>query len=513
MEYHQVKTRAIIVLDVGKTNKKVLVFDRHLRILEKESKDIGELTDQAGLKLEQPQAVFEWFLDRLKFFSGCYSISAISITTHGAMGVCVDSNGDITCPPLAYTNEPDHQFCDAFFNEFGDRMELQLQTATAEIGEMINFAKILYYLRKNFPDRMEKTKHILFYPQYFGFRLTGNVAAESTMLGCHTYLYDHKNNTYSDVAKKLGLIEKLPEKICAPWDILGTVTGRIAEQCGLSADCIVTVGVHDSNASLLPFLITEKDNFVLNSTGTWCVAMKPAKSISFKPQEFGRNVFYNQDVFGRPVKTSVFMGGLEYETYTKLFTAIHKRSEQQVFVYELYNSLFEKCREFILPSVVQGVGLFPLSRPALIGGDKRVSLERFRSMQDKPSFADNYELSTAVLNSSLAIQTSCALEAAGYQDGGQIFVEGGFRQNESYLMLLTAFYPQSKVYKTNINEATALGAAILALAALQGRSPDELDVDIEIEKQLVKKVEGLDVDNYKRHFLDLIQNINEQGRL
>lgn len=513
MEYQQVKTPAIIVLDVGKTNKKVLVFDRHLKILEKESVDIGEVTDRTGLKLEQPQAVFDWFLERLKYLSSRYHISAISITTHGAMGVCFDSNGRITCPPLAYTNEPGRQFSDDFFNEFGDRQELQLQTATAEIGEMINFAKVLYYLKKNFPERLEKTKHILLYPQYFGFLLTGNIAAEPTMLGCHTYLYDHKNNTYSDVAKNLGVIEKLPEHISNPWDVLGTVTGQITKKCGLDESCIVTVGVHDSNASLLPFLITNNDNFVLNSTGTWCVAMKPTEDISFEPQEFGRNVFYNQDVFGRPVKTSVFMGGLEYETYTKLFTAIHKRSEPQAFDYELYNSLFGRCREFILPSVVQGAGLFPLSKPALIDGDNRISLEQFRSMSGKPSFADNYEFSLAVLNSSLAVQTFCALEAAGYRDGGQIFVEGGFRKNEPYLQLLTVFYPQSNVCKTNINEATAVGAAILALAALRSKRPNELNIDIKIEKQPIKKVEGIDVDNYKRRFLDLIQDNNEQGWL
>lgn len=510
MEHYQVKTSAIVILDIGKTNKKVLVFDRHLRLLEKDSKNFGEVTGRAGLKLEQPQAVFDWFLNRLKFFSGRYSISAISVTTHGAMGVCVDSNGDITCPPIAYTNKPGRQFCDAFFNELGDRLDLQSQTATAEIGEMINFAKILYYLKKNFPDEMEKTRHILLYPQYFGFRITGNVAAEHTMLGCHTYLYDHKKNTYSDVARKLGLVEKLPEKICFSWDRLGVVNPQIARQCGLANDCIVTVGVHDSNASLLPFLLTENDNFVLNSTGTWCVAMKPAKSISFKPQELGRNVFYNQDVFGRPVKTSIFMGGLEYETYTKLFTAIHKRSDLPAFDYELYHLLFDRCNAFILPSVVQGAGLFPLSRPTLVDGGSRISLEQFRSKQKKPSFAENYDLSIAALISSLAVQTSCALDAAGYQDGGQIFVEGGFRQNQPYLKLLTAFYPQSKVYKTNINEATALGAAILALAALQSRQPHKLDIDIEIEKQLVDRVQGLDVGNYKKHFSGFIQNINER---
>ena len=73
---------------------------------------------------------------------------AISVTAHGAMGVCVDGSGNITCPPLAYTNQPGKAFCDSFFKEFGDRKTLQVQTATTEIGDMINFAKIVYYWRQ-----------------------------------------------------------------------------------------------------------------------------------------------------------------------------------------------------------------------------------------------------------------------------------------------------------------------------------------------------------------------------
>lgn len=499
------KQDVIAVLDIGKTNKKVLIYDDKLKILDKQTKAFGEVDDGSGMKLEQPEAAFEWFISILKDFSSKYNVRAISVTTHGAMGVCVDGDGNITCPPYAYTNEPGKEFCDSFFAEYGDRATLQKQTATAEIGEMINFAKIIYYWKKNCPGLLDKTEHILLYPQYFGYKLTSNAAADTTMLGCHTYLYDHAGNTYSKVAEKLGVVGKLPERICKSSESLGTVTSKIADKAGLGEDCIVTAGIHDSNASLLPFLISETEDFILNSTGTWCVAMKPADKVVFEENEIGKTIFYNQDVFGKPVKTSIFMGGLEYETYTKLFEDIHKRNDLPGLDINVYGRVLNECKDFILPSVVKGAGAFPDAKPALVEGDKRIPLDDFKEGKDKPAFIDDYEYAIAVLICSLAVQTSAALNFAGYKDGGNIFVEGGFRFNEPYLKLLTAFYPNSSLYKTNIAEATALGSAIIALAALENKDPHQLDIDLGIEKLPVEKISGLKVDKYREKFFEAIE--------
>ena len=46
---------AIAVLDIGKTNKKVLIYDKQLKILDKNTKAFGEVAGDNGLKLEHPK--------------------------------------------------------------------------------------------------------------------------------------------------------------------------------------------------------------------------------------------------------------------------------------------------------------------------------------------------------------------------------------------------------------------------------------------------------------------------
>lgn len=194
------------------------------------------------------------------------------------------------------------------------------------------------------------------------------------------------------------------------------------------------------------------------------------------------------------------MAGQEYETYTELFTKIHIRKDLPPLKRNLYQSLYNSCRTFVLPSVVKGAGLFPNSQPRLVHGDHRISLEELESSSQSIKGLPDYELSMTALVSSLVIQTSRALDFSGYQDGGDIFVEGGFKENQPYLELLAACYPKSHVYKTSIDEATATGAAILGLAAVEGKRPDELKIDFSIDKQLIERPGDLFLESYKSEF-------------
>lgn len=237
---------AIAVLDIGKTNKKLVIYDDQLKHLDSIFSSFPTIKYNC-LDVEDIDGINFWFMESLKIMGKKYPIRVISVTTHGATGVCIDKQGSPSVPVVAYTNEVDETFHDEFYSIAGTREELQIKTATAEVKPLINYAKLLYFLKKNFPEDFEKTEKILLYPQYFSYKLTGISSADFTYAGCHSYLWNFKEWRWSDVAENLGILSKLPENINKPGDILGKISKDVVDLTDLNPDTIVTTGIHDSN--------------------------------------------------------------------------------------------------------------------------------------------------------------------------------------------------------------------------------------------------------------------------
>ena len=234
------QSSVIAVIDIGKTNKKVLLFSRDLELLDSAYRSFDEY-ERDGIRYEDVENAFDWIVGQLRTFADSYNIAAISVSTHGATAMCLDKDGKLAVPPVAYTTEASENFRHEFFERFGSPEDLQHQTATAEVGSLINLGKLIYFQQKIWPEQFADVDQILYYPQYFGFRLTGRAGAEPTYTGCHTYLYDVRNHQPSSVAKGLGVDDKIPFDIAKSWEILGTLKPDIAEQTGISPDCVVTI--------------------------------------------------------------------------------------------------------------------------------------------------------------------------------------------------------------------------------------------------------------------------------
>ncbi|MGK7394174.1 MAG: FGGY-family carbohydrate kinase [Candidatus Cyclobacteriaceae bacterium M3_2C_046] len=487
------------ILDVGKTNKKILIYDEDLKIVDSSFKVFPEITENEILS-DDIEAIGKWFIQELKHFAQSYSIKVISVTTHGATFVCLDKQGNLAVPEVSYTHDPGPGFDQKFYQQFGDSISMQQSTATPDFSALINIAKGIYFVREKYPEQFKQVDKILNYPQYFGYLLTGKAGAEPTYIGCHTYLWDFHRKNWSAVAQKLGVYHLLPQKISHPWDVLGKVKPEIAGETGLSEETLVTLGIHDSNASLMPYIISGQGNFVLNSTGTWCVVMRQAEQVHFNQEDLGKIVFYNLSAFNQPVKTAIFLGGLEFDTYSKILREINQREDFPAYDQDVYQQVVKNQREFILPSITRGTGQFPESAPRVIEGDNVYDFETIEQKKDFPDFFKDYEYAMAVLNISLALQTQVALQRVGVRDGMNIFTEGGFRKNIAYNAVLTSLYPASEVATTNLNEATAFGAALLAKAALTGQSPNQLKEFFEIEKELTQPVTLKGLAEYSQKF-------------
>ena len=494
---------AIAVLDIGKTNKKLVIYDNDIRQIDSIYSSFPTIKYE-NLDIEDIEGIDAWFIEGLKTMGEKYPIKVISITTHGATGVCIDKKGNPSVPVVAYTNEVDDNFHDEFYNLAGSREELQVKTATAEVKPLINYAKLIYFLKKRFPEDFKKTEKILFYPQYFSCKLTGKTAADFTYAGCHTYLWDYNEWRWSDVADKLGILSKLPENVNKPGDILGKISDKITEKTGLDPKTIVTTGIHDSNSSLLPYLIRGEENFILNSTGTWCVVMHPTRELSFTKDDLGKMVFYNISANEELVKTAIFMGGLEFETYIKILQKMHEREDYLGEEMDLIREIVNQNEHFILPGVVKGAGQFPDSDPRIIDKGLEFSLKEVMEEGVIPPFFRDYKKAYLIIVLSLAMQTKVAIDRINAPAGSPIYIEGGFRHNKNYVRLLASIFPESPVYLTNINEATSYGAALLGKAAYEGKETSDLKEIVDIEFNRIKPAKIDNLYDYESEFIKQI---------
>ncbi len=287
---------------------------------------------------------------------------------------------------------------------------------------------------------------------------------------------------YSSVTDALGIRKLLPENYRNTYETLGTLTPETSERTGLPQSTIVTMGIHDSNASLLPYLAKDDHrDFVLNSTGTWCVSMHPQDNLDYNPDDIGKIVFFNQSALRRPVKTSIFLGGMEFDTYITLYKELNGTDEFPAYDPDAFRQILAENDTYLLPEIVPGSGQFNTSKPGILEKGVFYPIEEIRSGKNIPSvFCDGGKF-LAVLDTSLVIQTVTALKRAGMKKGTKIFTEGGFRKNKGYNTLLASVLPENSVHLTNMKEATAFGAAMTAVMAYTGKTHTDLAGTINIE--------------------------------
>ncbi len=498
----------IAVLDIGKTNKKIAVYNRSLTLVELKSAKFPAV-DFEDVRVEQVIELEKWFLSTIRELGKKYDIQAISITTHGAAAVCIGKDGLPAVPVLDYTNEVDEDVHREFYRAVGSPAELQKETCTAEIRPLINVAKLLFYTRRRFPEHFSRVEHVLLYPQYFAYRLTGQIAADYTYVGCHTYLWNFAEEKWSNAAKELDLESLLPGSVDYPTKIVGTLSREVVEKTGLAPETPVLLGVHDSNSSLLPYLYMDDGDFLLNSTGTWCVAMHPEERAVMKDDDIGKTVFYNLSVNNTPVKTAIFMGGLEFETWFTVLQQLHGRDDKPTISEQGIQTVIDAAEDFILPGVVQGAGQYPNSVAQVVSKGTRHTLESIQAGEHVPELFQDYEKAFTVLLLSLVLHTKVAFERAGLKKGTPIYTEGGFRQNKWYNKLLTVLFPENPVHTTGIEEATSYGAAWLGWAAVENKELKSMSEYTDFQKKLIKPVRIDGIEKYAEKFFSLLEDYSK----
>ncbi len=490
------KTCAVAVLDVGKTNKKIRLYDRQFQPLAEERTSL-DTRMQDGLEVEPTEELLAWFRQAMARLGSEYDIRAISVCAHGATVAMLDEAGKLAYPVISYTSEKGAEIEQEFYDVFGKAEALHYDTCTPNVG-FTNGAKALYYVSKRMPEVWDKVATVLFYNSYLGYELTGNYSMEPTYLGNHNYLWNFFDGTWSQVGIRMGAHTRFPDKMGSPWDSLGTVKPELAKACNLPEDCQVTLGIHDSNANFLPYLAKGYEHFILNSTGTWCVLMSKSPTPLLTEAEVKSNVFHNLDAFNRPLKTVIFPGGMEYEKFGAL-TSVKDESS----VDDVKNVIAQK-RVFIVPGVMPAASAFPgVEAKVSVDGEVRLykDLEEAGDAPYSPLGQEYY----AALNVSLALATRQLLERCGGEKGATVFIEGGFARNKRYCELLAALCPDYTIALTNQAEGTAFGAALTAWMLADGIELAAIGREFEIETTPIMPPDFGDLEGYWAAFKEYAQ--------
>jgi sugar (pentulose or hexulose) kinase len=140
----------IAVLDIGKTNKKFVLFNEDLEPVEIRKTNIETYRSPDGFDLEDVETIEQWMLEELKRAAQQYPVRMISISTHGASVVCVGKTESRLFLPCLYERGSGER-SSGVFRLFGPREQLQKETATAEVRPLINVGKLLFFVSQSIP--------------------------------------------------------------------------------------------------------------------------------------------------------------------------------------------------------------------------------------------------------------------------------------------------------------------------------------------------------------------------
>jgi sugar (pentulose or hexulose) kinase len=408
----------LAVLDVGKTNAKLIAFSRDGKILE-QLRHPQQVVTENGLRVLDVDGIFGWLEAALADLRRRHNLSGLIVSTHACACALLGEDKTLAVPILDY----EHEIPAEANAEFARIAPPYAETYSPDLPGGLNAGRAIFFQEWADPTLANRTRHILTYPQYWGWRLSGALASEVSFLGCHTHLWNPLAGRFSSLAVKRGWAEKFP-----PFVPAGALVG---ERDGLG----VHNGVHDSNAAFFYYKSLGFSRFTLISSGTWVIIFNP--DCPLDRLDPARDMLANVTVDGAPVATIRFMGGREYDV-------ISGQARQEVSEDMLRRAIARG--QMALPSFAAG-GPFPLRAGRFVGPAPESAAER---------------AAIATLYVAMMMATSLDLVSSS----GDIILDGGLALNVALCAALAALRPGQSLYRNTNAEGTAMGAAALAFRAL-----------------------------------------------
>ncbi len=418
---------ATIVLDIGKTNVKLSLIDASGRQLAEQRRP-NEVLRNGPYPHHDTEGIWTWMLDTMQRFAAIAPAGSIVPVTHGATAALVDDDG-LVLPVLDYEFEPPATQRAQYLAQ----RPAYESTFSPLLPAGLNLGRQLAWLADAFPAEFGRARHLLMYPQYWAWRLSGVAAGEVTSLGCHTDLWQPARQQYSQLVEKMGWHELLPP-LQPAWARLGPLRPELLERTGLPPHCQVVCGIHDSNASLLRHLDAASSSLppAVLSSGTWVIAAVPGGALDGLRED--ADMLANSSALGQPVPCMRFMGGREFGVLAGAAPVPCSVADLQQIIDQ---------GSYALPAFADAGGPFAGRTGSVIGPVLPTDAER-----------------TALATLYCVLMSDYCLTALGA--AGDIVVEGSFTNNPHFAPLLAALRRGQQVTVTDDASGTTCGGWMLA---------------------------------------------------
>lgn len=353
----------------------------------------------------------------------------IAIDTWGVDYVLLDENKKEILPAVAYRDSRTEKTQKEVAlilpqNELYQKTGIQKQN--------FNTVYQLYCDKKS--GKIDRAAHFLMMPEYFSFKLTGEIRNEYTnasttnMVNAETKTWDH------EILDKLGIPAEIFSELSLPGTVVGGFSAKVQEEVGFNAT-VVLCPSHDTASAVAACPIDDESIYI--SSGTWSL-IGTENTYPVLSEEALRANFTNE-------------GGIEYRfRFLKnimgmwLFQSIRRDLRKSMTYDEMMH----------LAGTSTYMGRINPNAPEFVAPDNMIDAVRIYLGDSGLPLCDVL----ACVYHSLAESYKNAVEEIEQICGKQIttihIVGGGSR--DQYLNRLTAQYTGKKVC-TGLMEATATG--------------------------------------------------------
>ena len=428
----------IAIFDIGKSNKKILLFDADYHVVFEEDQRFDEIQDEDGYSCDNIELIENWMTETLLSIlkAGKYQLVAVNFATYGASLMYLNEAKKRLTPVYNYLKPMPAGVLDGFYDKYGGISEFSRITASPAM-DMLNSGLQILWLKKTKPELYKQVKHILHFPQYLSFLFTKEVASEYTSIGCHTAMWNFDKQAYHQWLKDEQI--SLPEPSPNSW-VKNVALG--------DTEIPIGIGIHDSSASIVPYLMSSTEKFILISTGTWCIFMNPFNAEPLTKEQLVSDTLCYLSADQKQVKSSRLFLGHIHEVNAKRLSDHFNVADN---AYKSVKTNADTLKK--LKSSSKGSRVFFKNGVSEDYIDSTVDLSTFATYDEgyHQLMIDLVDLSCKAIE---------LIEPAN-NDTKALYISGGFAKNDLYVKLIADRFPNQKVYTSEISNATALGAALV----------------------------------------------------